>query len=104
MAEENTEFEEAQGEADSNFMFFLERQDINQSIFCVIYNWCVVSNHCFPNKKESLRAKIDSSNTASVYAKQEQDFGARFFFVRVYPKLGQRIQLSPCWMSFFFAN
>ena len=69
MAEENTEFEEAQGEADSNFMFFLERQDINQSIFCVIYNWCVVSNHCFPNKKESLRAKIDSSNTASAYAK-----------------------------------
>lgn len=61
MAKENTEFEEAQGEADSNFMFLLERQDINQSIFCVIYNWCVVSNHCFPNKNRHIVKKGKSA-------------------------------------------
>lgn len=30
MAEENTEFKKAQGEADSNFMFFLERTAATQ--------------------------------------------------------------------------
>ena len=57
MTEENTEFEKPQGEADSDFMFFLRTtRHQPKHILCnlQLILRCVVNNRFFPNKKRHL--------------------------------------------------
>lgn len=105
MAEENTEFEKAR----QTSWFFLERQDINRSIFCIIYNWCVVNNHYFPNQKWHLvkTGKVCGIKSTAATQRPHRSGKSKILEPVFFPglhKLGQRTQLNPCWMSFFFAN